>query len=43
MLDERNPDCCGHRKLFASRNSSIGLKTILAQILLHIGNNETGT
>ena len=29
-------------RLFFSRNSNIGLKTILSRILLHIGNNETG-
>ena len=40
--DELNHDWCGQRRLFSSRNLSIGLKKILSKILLHTGNNETG-
>ena len=40
--DEWNLDWCGQRRLFSSRNSSIGSKAILLKILLHTGNNETG-
>ena len=39
--DEQNPVTRRMRRLFFSRNSSIGLKTILLKILLNTGNNET--
>ena len=40
--DEQNLNWCGQRRLFSSRNSSIGLKTVLLKILLHIGDSKIG-